>query len=415
MRAFLISASLAYLLQKLILDYSFQIFDQEESVDLFTEENLRQLADVQGRCVTIYMPTFRTGSDTQQNPIRYKNLVGEAEVQLVNMGLRHTDAAEFIYPARRLLTNGNFWMHMSDGLAVFLSENFLQVFRVPYSFNQLSLATDRFHFKPILGMLSGKTLFYVLTLNMSGPKLYAGNRFSIRRIHSDLLPKSMVETLGFDNKEKNTQFYSKPSGMGGNPPTVFGYGNQTDKTKQDLIHYFTTINNAVTKILADSNAPLITAGIDYHNPLYRGENSYPHLLEECIEKNLENAEESEIHRLAWPVVLPHFQKGEKKTFSFFEQLKGEHSPVATEDLKTIVQGSVNGRIETLFIADGSTHKWGFFEPSSQDITVHEQKEPGDEDLLETAAINTILKGGTVFVLKPEQIPATKEAAAVLRF
>lgn len=384
-------------------------------MELFTEDNLKKLAEQRGTSVSIYMPTFRAGADLQQNPIRYKNLIGEAEEQLVSLGYRPTDAADFLDPARRILQNGAFWKNMSDGLAVFVSGDILETYRLPYSFNQMAVGGYQFHLKPILGMLSGNTRFYVLVLSMNGPRLYEGSRFSLNRIQSDLLPGSLVDTLGFDNAEKQVQFASKPAITGDNPTTVFGYGRQTDKTKVNLLNYFHRVDDAVSKILANSYAPLITAGLEYHNPIYREANSYPYLIRESIQSNLEEASETDIHSHAWPVILPHLQETEDKAFSYFEQLRGEHSPVVTEDLKTIVQGALHGRIETLFIADGQTHRWGKFDAENQALILHEGKKPGDEDLLENAAINTYFKKGTVYVLKPEQIPASSEAAAILRY
>jgi hypothetical protein len=384
-------------------------------MDIFTEENLKALADVHETAVSIYMPTFTKGAGLQQNPVRYRNLIADAENQLVLMGLRPTEAADFMLPAKRLQNDGAFWKNMSDGLAVFISKSFFQTYRLPQAFHPHSIASYQFQLKPILTMLSGDTRFYVLILNIKGPQFFECSRFSIKRIDPKLLPGGLDETLGFDTQEKNVQFSSKPAIIGNNPTTVFGYGRQTDKTKVNIANYFHRINDAVVKILGPSNAPLITAGLEYHNPIYHEANTYHNLLPESIQSNLEDAAEAGILHMAWPIVQPHFQETERKTIAFFQQLKGKNSTVATDDLLTIVQGAVNGRIETLFIADGRTHKWGCVNGSGQTIEMHEQLQPGDEDLLDFAAVNTILKGGSVYVLKQEQVQELAEAAAILRF
>lgn len=42
------------------------------------------------------------------------------------------------------------------------------------------------------------------------------------------------------------------------------------------------------------------------------------------------------------------------------------------------------------------------------------EEPGDEDLLNAAAIQTLLNGGTVYAVEPEQVPDTAPLAAIFR-
>ena len=49
-------------------------------MDILTRAELEQLMHREQQwCVSIYMPTHRTGSETQQDPLWLKNLLGEAE------------------------------------------------------------------------------------------------------------------------------------------------------------------------------------------------------------------------------------------------------------------------------------------------------------------------------------------------
>jgi hypothetical protein len=45
----------------------------------------------------------------------------------------------------------------------------------------------------------------------------------------------------------------------------------------------------------------------------------------------------------------------------------------------------------------------------------EKASPGDDDLLERAATQTILHGGSVYMLEPAMIPGDQFAAAVFRY
>ncbi|MDR0308249.1 MAG: hypothetical protein LBI42_15655 [Chitinispirillales bacterium] len=384
-------------------------------MDIFTEENLRTLVDVHESAVSIFMPTYYKGGGLQENPLRFKNLVFDAEKQLIAMGFRSTDAADFLKPARRLYESSVFWKEMSEGLAVFVSASNIHTFKLPQRFSPLTVVSNRFHLRPVLTLLYGDTGFFVLTLNIKGPRFFKCSRYSVERIGADSLPGSMDDTLDLDTREKGVQFSGKPGISGSNSSIVFGYGRQTDKKKNDLFNYFHRINDAVVKLLGPSNAPLITAGIESHNPVYREVNTYHNLLPECIQSNLEDASQAQIHSITWPIVEPYFQETARKAYALFERLNGEKSVLAVVDLQTIVAGAVNGRISTLFLTESNVHKWGRFDADNQSIDLREKPLPGDEDLLEYTAINTLFKGGSIYLIDPEQLPENAHATAILRF
>ena len=86
----------------------------DELTTLATESN--------STCISIYTPMERLGAETQQNPIRFKNRVRQAEEQLLAMGMSEQDAKELLQPVHELDTY-EFWQHQSDGLAILLSPN----------------------------------------------------------------------------------------------------------------------------------------------------------------------------------------------------------------------------------------------------------------------------------------------------
>ncbi len=58
-------------------------------MDTFSNSDLRRLTTAQqGPCVSIFMPTHAAGRDGQQDVLRLKNLLTQAERGLVEQGLR---------------------------------------------------------------------------------------------------------------------------------------------------------------------------------------------------------------------------------------------------------------------------------------------------------------------------------------
>jgi hypothetical protein len=47
--------------------------------------------------------------------------------------------------------------------------------------------------------------------------------------------------------------------------------------------------------------------------------------------------------------------------------------------------------------------------------IHTEAQPGDEDLLDLAALQTFSTGGTVYAVTPEQMPDKAQVAAIFRY
>jgi hypothetical protein len=54
-------------------------------------------------CVSLYMPAHRAGRETEQDPIRFKNLLRQAEERLHAEGMRSAEARNFLKEPQRLL------------------------------------------------------------------------------------------------------------------------------------------------------------------------------------------------------------------------------------------------------------------------------------------------------------------------
>ena len=73
-------------------------------MDILNPTDLKSLIAQQGKwCVSLYMPTHRVGREQQQDPIRLKNLLAEAETKLLANGLRRPAVQKLMRPAEELL------------------------------------------------------------------------------------------------------------------------------------------------------------------------------------------------------------------------------------------------------------------------------------------------------------------------
>jgi hypothetical protein len=382
-------------------------------VEHLTKDDLERLTEERaGPCVSIFMPTHRAGTETRQDPIRLKNLLSRAREQLVDGGLRSTEADGLLEPARELLEDEEFWRHQADGLALFLSPDSFQRYRLPLPFDELVVViADRYHVKPLLPLLAEDGEFYVLALSQNDVRFLRATRHGVEEADLGDAPRSLAEALKFDDPEKQLQFHTGTGGGAGGRPAVFhGHDPQGD-AKQDLLRFFRQVDAGVTEELKGRLAPLVLAGVDYLLPIYREASSYPHVLEGGIEGNPEGLRPEELRDRAWEVVEPQFAQARLEALDRYGQLAGTGQ--TSTDLAEVVAAAYYGRVETLFVAAGS-RRWGSFDPGSGTVHEHGEPEAGDGDLLDFAAVQTFLNGGTVHVLDPDEMPAG-EVAAVFRY
>jgi len=361
-------------------------------------------------CVSMFMPTYRTGVESQQNSIRLRNMIRQAEEALTSSGMRAHEAKEFLEPAMELVSNILFWRNQSDGLAIFLSRDIFRYFCLPDHLEELLVTADRFHMKPLLPLMHGDERFYVLALSQNEVNLFEGTSQSISELSVDNLPKGLADALQLDQPERQIRFRS---GIGGERGTMMsGHGAEIEDVKQNLLRYFQRIDKGLRDFLKERDIPLILAGVEYQFPIYREANSYPLLMEEGIAGHPKGMSLDQLHRDAWSILGPYFQKAEDEALSQLNQSVG--TGLTSDNLLEIVPAAHHGKIGVLFIAQGY-QCWGNYNEEDDTIVLDESKKPGKEELADYAAIETFLNGGKVFVVAPEILPGGAQMAAVFRY
>ena len=382
-------------------------------METFTRRDLQALMEPRdGWCVSIYMPTQRKGADQQQNPVRLKNLIREAQRLLSGSEVEVSQAKGLLAPARELLAQHDFWQHQSDGLAVFLTADLFRNYRLPVPFEEKVVAARRFDVRPLLPLLATDGRFYVLAIAKESVRLLRGSRFSIDEVRVEGMPATIEEALNEEVPGSQLQFrVEAPQRSGKRAVTFYGHGGEDDYEKDKLLRFFRTVDHTLHSFLADKRAPLVLAGVGYLHPIYRKANTYPHLAADGIDESPRTLGEQQLHDRAWAVVEPFFLEVQRQALARYRQLAGTgHTASSVEQ---IVPLAYQGGVECLLVAQDA-RQWGTYDPTAHHTRLHEQERPGDDDLLSFAALHTLLHKGAVYVLLQEAIPDSAQAAAVLR-
>lgn len=381
--------------------------------DALSLEQLKELLHSgEPPCVSLYMPAHRADSQVQQNAVRFRNLIREASDRLHEYDLDPHDADEVLAPARRLAEDSPFWQHQSDGLAVFLCRDWARAYRLPVRFAEQTIVNSRFYIKPLLPYFMDDGLFYVLTLSQHGVRFFRASRHGIDELGLEHVPRSMGEALHYEAPAKEEQFHPVTP-RAGKAGITQGHGAEAEDTKDDIRRYFHRVDKGVCEHLRDSRAPLVLAGVEYLLPLYRQANRYPHLLEAGVPVNAQALQSEEIHAKVWPAVEPAFEQRLRNAADKYDRYSGEGRR-SSQDTAEIVKAAYQGRVESLFVAEGE-QQWGAFDPAALEVRLHRERQPGDEDLTDYAAAQTLLTRGAIYVMEPRLVPDRSTLSAVLRY
>jgi len=383
-----------------------------------TLEQLMGLAQqAQHPSLSIFMPTHRAGQDTQQDPIRFKNLLREAELQLLAGPLGPRAVSGLLQPALALLGEGDahFWRHQREGLAVFVAPDDFHVYHLPFAVEERLVIARAYYVKPLLPLFTSNGHYYILALSQDEVRLFEGTRYGVGQIDLPAgTPASLDEALPAESLEKQLQFHSAGAPGGARTSVFTGQGPGDEEQKERIERYLNLVDAGLQPIFRDAPAPLVLAGVDYLLPIYRKVSDYPHLLSEGITGSPEHLRPEELQAAAWPLVEPLFRQEVGTVVGQFQQLAGTDK--ATDDVGAIVTAAFSGRVDKLILA-ADAQVWGQFDFDTGQV-VHSQAEQSPADdlaLVDFAAMQTLQKGGSVYALAQIDMPSAAPAAAVLRY
>jgi Bacterial archaeo-eukaryotic release factor family 7 len=363
----------------------------------------REVADLAGRhgfpSVSILMPLARSGDAPAQNRIRLHNLVREAERRLAALGVPPTAVPELLAPALPLAdrTIRAAERRRPAGLALFLAPGLARCHALPVAVAELVTVGERFHLRPLLALVGDRQRFYLLALDLHGSRLFRGSRDGLRAVPLPGVPASLEEAMRLDDRQEQLQFHQTgPARPGGRPAAAFhGHGVGSDDAKDRIARYFREVDRGVHRALRGEDATLVLAGVDYLLPIYRGVTTYPHLATGQVPGNPRRLGRRALHERAWAVARQGLH-GAHDAVERYQQLNGTGR--TTDELARIVEAAEAGQVESLLL------------PAE-----HGSPDGAWAAAVDRAVARTVACGGAVWVLAPDQLPASPLPAAVLRY
>jgi hypothetical protein len=376
---------------------------------------VREAAAASSPCVSLYMPTARAGRETLGGSLQLKNLLREARHQAEQGGIDKRTIDGVLAPAERRVDDAQFWQHQEAGLALLLAPGFEHVVPAPIAFEPWALVADALHVRPLLP-LTGDVEFLLLAFSQNHVRLLRGTRFRLEELHHMNLPKSLAAALWADDHERTLQVHSHrtPNATAGVFHATGGVGGTAEVHKEELERYFRAIDDALlASPEGHADMPLLLACVDYCAAIYRGVSRHPHLVAEPIAGNPDHTSDEQLHASAWPLLAPRLQQANAAAFARYCELAGTGR--TSDRLDEIVNAAQIGRVAELF-TQRAGHRWG--RPSQDSLAppeVHDERQPGDVDLIDRAVVATMTQRGAVHVVDDGILELRDGLAATFRY
>ncbi|MBC7850424.1 MAG: hypothetical protein H7Y31_11850 [Chitinophagaceae bacterium] len=357
-----------------------------EIASILNKETLLEIAGHKSDCcVSIYLVTNKSGQEIHQrfDTTHFKNVLQELTGTLASKNLDHATIESMLKPGFDMLRDESFWLKQSNGLAIFIGDNYFSFIKMPLAPMETVVCESSFYITPLLPIVSSPEYYYLLVISKQTAKLFRGDRFGLEFVPVDGLPDQGSAASG---------------NMG----------------KTDIAGFLDSVDDVLFKqIFNKENAPLLLAGIDYLIPIYRSVTDYHNIWEEALIGSYEHQPTTALFEEASKIMQPLFEQRKNKARQLFAN--GIATALTSSMPDQIVPAAYYGRISHLLVRKG-VQLWGSFDPMKNEMTLaSEDANVSQEDLIDNAVEKTILTGGEVFLVEGDELPSDADIAAVFRY
>jgi hypothetical protein len=372
--------------------------------EVVTFDDLRTMAEAVGPCITIGVEI----PDPQQIRPRVKNSIRDPEKSLEDFGVDKHTAAMLMGPIQNLASSVEMEGQWHRDLVLFRSRELFRYFSVLELDKGFVEVGEEFQIRPLLSQISVEQRFYILALSQKHVRLLRGSYRSVEEVPlRGVVPQNLETWLNaripdhvLDNRSSGGPSTGSMKGV------MFGTNSDQDRSGEYLAHFFRAIDSGLRKILGAEDAPLILAGVLPETKLYARVNSYPRLLEETVQGSPEKLSANELQKRSIEIARHTFTRLLSKTMQDVKQRSGTNRVVTDTD--SILKAACEGRVSVLLLCEDAERR-GAWDEATQEVL------PGDQDLLNLAALRTLSHGGHAFALPSSAMPEPASMVALLRF
>ena len=369
---------------------------------------IREMLRPPGPCVTIMLPPYHPGEAAATSAALLKTNIQEAARQLAERGLSKSASASLLQPLERLAEDPTLASGSQVGRAIFRSPSVFEQFHLAQPVKASLRVGGSFAIRQLAAELMRPRAFYILALSKEGVSLHrcAGFHAEVVKLPPGI-PDTLAEALALEPPDHDLENRSSAgSSVGAMRGVRFGTGSGREQQHAHLGDYYKLVDRGLQEFLREPETPLILAGVDEDTNIYRAGSNYPHLVSKSISGSPDfSREQTELLQDAYSILrTDHLER--ERTAVITARERTTPSRFST-DLGAILEAAFEGRVGHLYLDEGAER-----------IEVFERgayRSWGTEDLLNLAAVQTILHHGKTCELPTEMMPDGSIAVGLMRF
>ncbi len=368
-------------------------------IDLPTRSDIVRLSEVRAHpCVSLYLATTPVTADAQIDRIEIGNLLKEAVRQLTDAGSDSRTVEAIRAAVHEIAEDDGFWAHQAHGLAVLVTPDSVQTWRLPNRVTNAVHVSDRFHIKPLLRSATFPQTAWVLALGMGHVRLVeVSPDLPPHTVAVPNLPRDMADALG----RRNALAKKGPMAP----------ASATSEHAQ-FTRYARAVDEALRPFLAGHERPLIVAAADPLASIFRAVSSYPHTAEAAIAGSADHTAD---HVLAADArgVLDGIYAADLAALADLYGQRGNEGR-ATADIAQAARAATFGAIDTL-IVDMDAVIPGTVADSDGAVTFAETDDAVSYGIVDEITARALRAGARIVAARQPDVPGGGALAAILRY
>jgi len=375
-------------------------------------KDLKTILGAEGPCLSAYIPLAAAppNQSAQANALEWRETLRTLKSKAQQHGALGRELLESVQDWDAILGDRE---PQGRSVAVLRSPDVFRVAWIDETVKSRATLGPHFYIRPLLPDLIRDKTFYILALSQNDVRLL---RCTQRTSDEVPFPPGFATSFdGYMNTAKPDHVSDGRAapgpGVGSSKGVMFTTSSDREDKGEYLAHFFRQVDRCAEEMLRGKTDPVVLVGVEYEIALYRSLNSTLPLAREAVHGAPNGLKSREMHARAIAALLRCY---EKKIDEALAQYNHKVGGVASNRLKDVVTAAHDGRVLTLLVSD-SLETTGVFDESTHSVKGRETGGASDEDLVNDAAVQTILHAGQIFVVPNGNMPNGAPLAAIFRF
>lgn len=344
--------------------------------------------------VSIYTPSGPLPEDAEKARITLKNQVRDAATQLKEAGAPATTIEHLENVLEGFMSDAPFWKYQAQSLAIFITPDDVQSYRLPNRFTATVDVADRFYIKPLMRTITFPQSAFVLAMAQNSVRLIrvtADQPGEVQEVPD--MPTDMESFLNRDVPERQK----------------FDRGEHDDAVR--VQQFAAAINKAVYPVVRATKLPLILASADTLANAYKRANAYEYLAPEMIHGNVEGVSADALAEKARPVLDSLYAAEIAEVVDHFKAREGQL--MGSRDLETVALGASMHAIDTLLV-DFDQRIAGTLADDGT-VTYSEADDAQNYGVVDEILRRALVVNARVYAVRAAEMPDGATVAATFRF